>query len=82
MIATTFSRRPGHCMPVVISGPFIKNLLHNHFIIEFFFKKKSGEAKDSVIFPFYFLLNKRAKPMHPPYIHPSAHLSTLKPGAL
>jgi hypothetical protein len=41
-------------------------------------KKKSfsGEAKDSVIFPFYFLLHKRAKPIHPPYIHPSAHLST------
>ena len=26
-------------------GPFINFLLHNHFITEFFFKKKSGEAK-------------------------------------
>ncbi len=40
------------------------------------FKKKSGEANDSVIFPFFILLHKRAKPIHPPYIHPSAHLST------
>ena len=29
-----------HAHPlVVISGPFIKNLLHNHFITEIFFKK-------------------------------------------
>ncbi len=34
------------------------------------------QAKDSVVFSFYFLLHKRAKPIHPPYIHPSAHLST------
>jgi hypothetical protein len=50
----------------VISGPFINFLLHNHFITDFFLKKNSGEAKDSVIFPFYFLLHKRAKPIHPP----------------
>jgi hypothetical protein len=48
----------------VISGPFLKNLLHNHFITEFFKKTKSGEAKDSVIFPFFILLHKRAKPIH------------------
>ena len=47
---------------VVVSGPFVKKLLHNHFITEFFFKKKSGEAKDSAIFPFFFL-HKRGKPM-------------------
>ena len=41
-----------------------------------FFEKKSGEAKDSVNFSFFILLHKRAKPIHPPYIHPSAHLST------
>ena len=27
-------------------------------------------------FSFFILLHKRAKPIHPPYIHPSAHLST------
>jgi hypothetical protein len=31
-------------------------------------KKKSGEAKDSAIFPFFILLHKRAKPIHLPYI--------------
>jgi hypothetical protein len=46
----------------------IKNIIKNSF---------SGEVKGSVIFPFHFLLHKRAKPIHPPYIHPSAHLSTL-----
>jgi hypothetical protein len=50
-------------MTVVVSRAFITKLLHNHIInIK---KKISGEAKDSVIFPFYFLLHKRAKPIHP-----------------
>jgi hypothetical protein len=31
--------------------------------LNFFFKKKSGEAKDSVMFPFFILLHKRAKPI-------------------
>jgi hypothetical protein len=51
---------------VVVTGPFIKNLLHNHTIN---IKKQnsfSGEAKDSAIFPFFILLHKRAKPIHPP----------------
>jgi hypothetical protein len=64
---------------VVINRPFIKNLLHNHYLSLHninFLKKKSGEAKDSVIFCFFILLHKRAKPIQPPYIHPSAHLST------
>ena len=56
-------------LPVVISGAFIIFLRHTHFITEFFFKKKSGEAKDSVIFPFFVLLHKRAKPMLPPCNH-------------
>jgi len=56
-------------LPVVISGAFIIFLRHNHFITEFFLKKKSGEAKDSVIFPFFVLLHKRAKPMLPPCNH-------------
>jgi hypothetical protein len=33
-------------------------------------KKKSREAKDSAIFPFFILLHKRAKPIHPPYLLP------------
>ena len=36
-------------------------LLHNHFITQIFLKKQSGEAKDSAIFAFFFLLHKRAK---------------------
>jgi hypothetical protein len=47
----------------VISRAFFVFFPCNHIIN----KKKtiSGEAKDSVIFPFYFLLHKRAKPIHP-----------------
>jgi hypothetical protein len=41
------------------------------------YKKKSfsGEAKDSAIFPFYFLLHKRAKPILPHCVHFSNHKS-------
>jgi len=42
---------------VVVSGPFFKKLLHNHFITKKF-KKKCGEAKDSVFSPPFFLLHK------------------------
>ena len=56
---------------LLISGPFIKNLLHNHSVIYkiiiFFFP---GEAEDSVIFSFFILLHKRAKPILPPYLRP------------
>jgi hypothetical protein len=45
---------------------FASQTLHNRF----FLKKKSGEAKDSAIFPFFILLHKRAKPITPPYPHP------------
>jgi len=45
---------------IVISGPFLKNFPCNH-IINIKKKSFSGEVKDSVIFPFYFLLHKRAK---------------------
>jgi hypothetical protein len=38
----------------VISGPFFKNLLHNHFITEIFFKKKSGDVNDEANFSFFF----------------------------
>jgi hypothetical protein len=73
---------------VVISGPFLKNLLHNHSIN---IKKKisfSGEANDEANFSFFILLHKRAKPIHPPCNHfsypnllstfanPPAHLYT------
>ena len=43
-----------------------KFLLHNHFITETFFKKKSGDVNDEVNFPFFILLHKRAKPILPP----------------
>jgi hypothetical protein len=60
----------------VISRAFSFFLLHNHII-----KKKSfsGEVKDSVIFPFYFLLHERAKPILPPCLpsHPPARTQTL-----
>jgi hypothetical protein len=60
---------------VVISRARFLFLLHNH-IINIKKKSFSGEVKDSVMFPFYFLLHKRDNPASPPYIHPSAHLST------
>jgi hypothetical protein len=53
-----------------VTGPFIIFLLHHHFITDFFLNKNSGEAKHSVIFPFFILLHKRAKPIHPPYLLP------------
>jgi hypothetical protein len=61
--------------PVVISRAFFLFFPCNH-IINIKKKSFSGEAKDSVIFSFYIFLHKRAKPIHPRYIHPSAHLST------
>jgi hypothetical protein len=50
---------------VVISGPFIKILLHNHSINvkkEFSF---SGDVNYEANFSFFILLHKRAKPIHP-----------------
>ncbi len=77
-------------MSVVISGPFFLILLHNHFIT-IFFKKKCGEAKDSVIFPFFFCFireltlysplvlalthPRELKHYTPPLPSPSTHLS-------
>ena len=49
-------------LPVVITGPFIIFLLHNHSVIYKIIIFFSGEAKDSAIFPFFILLHKRAKP--------------------
>jgi hypothetical protein len=46
----------------VITGLFSHFLLHNHFITEKKFKKKSGDVNDEVKFPFFFLHHKRAKP--------------------
>jgi hypothetical protein len=60
---------------VVISRAFFLFFPCNH-IINIKKNSFSGEAKDSVNFSFFILLHKRAKPIHPPYIHPSAHLST------
>jgi hypothetical protein len=64
--ATAESPTPHTGRGVVDTGQFINFLLHNHFITEFFKKKKSGEAKDSAFFPFSILLHKRAKPILPP----------------
>jgi hypothetical protein len=47
---------------------FASQSLHNRN----FFKKKSGEAKDSAIFPFFILLHKRAKPI--PQVRPSCKI--------
>jgi hypothetical protein len=82
---------------VVISRAFFLFFPCNHIIDIYIKKSFSGEVKDSVIFPFYFLLHKRAKPAPPPYLlslpthtshaahlstHLFGHLSTLMPGAL
>jgi hypothetical protein len=64
---------------VVVTGPFLNFLLHNHFITEKFYKKKSGEAKDSANFSFFILLHKRAKPMLPPCVHFSNHKLIITP---
>jgi hypothetical protein len=57
---------------VVVSGVFINFLLHNHSVIYkiiiFFFRQ--GKR---LIFSFFILLHKRAKPIHPPYIHSFLH---------
>jgi hypothetical protein len=59
-------------------------LLHNHFITEIFFKKKSGDVNDEANFSFFILLQERAKPFTPP-LHPSLnpppYIHPLKPGA-
>jgi hypothetical protein len=64
---------------VVISRAFSFLLLHNHFITEFFFKKKSGEAKDSAIFPFLFRFIRELNPLPHPYLHPSLRARTQNP---
>jgi hypothetical protein len=55
---------------VVVTAPFIKILLHNHFITEKNLKKKSGDVNDEANFSLFILLHKRAKPIHPPYLLP------------
>jgi hypothetical protein len=62
---------------VVISGPFFKILLHNHFITEMFLKK-IRRCKLRSKFSLFVLLHKRAKPAPPPC--PRAHSAReLKP---
>jgi hypothetical protein len=61
---------------VVITGPFINFLLHNHFITEFFFKKKSGDVNDEANFSFFILLHKRAKPILSPCLLPHLRART------
>jgi hypothetical protein len=39
--------REAGAVPVVVTGPFIIFLLHNHFITEIFLKKKSGDESQS-----------------------------------
>jgi hypothetical protein len=60
---------------VVVSRAFFLFSPGNH-IINIKKNSFSGEVKDSVIFLFFFLLHKRAKPILPPYTHPSAHPPT------
>ena len=45
-----------HNVGVVISGPFIKNLLHNHFITKKKLKKKTGDVNYEANFSFFFPL--------------------------
>ena len=56
---------------VVVTGPFINFLLHNHFITEIFLKKKSGDNDEANFSLFMILLQQnteeRAKPILPPY---------------
>jgi hypothetical protein len=44
---------------VVITGPFINFLLHNHFITEKKIKKKPGDVNDEANFSLFILLHKR-----------------------
>jgi len=55
---------------VVVTGQFKKKLLHNHFMTNFFLKKKSGDVNAEANFSFFILLHKRAKPIHPAYLLP------------
>ena len=63
---------------VVVTGPFINFLLHNHFITEKILKKKSGDVNDEANFSLFILLHKRAKPILPPWARELKTL-TLRP---
>ena len=56
----------------MITEPFIKNLLHNHFINTKKLKKKSGEAKDKrqSNFCLFFCFIRELNPHPPPYLLP------------
>ena len=45
---------------VVVTGPFINFLLHNHFITENFFKKKSGDVNDEAKFSLLFFASRES----------------------
>jgi len=53
---------------------FASQTLHSRF-----FLKKSGDVNDEANFPFYFLLHKRAKPIHPSYLIPHLRARTQTP---
>jgi hypothetical protein len=55
---------------------FFPFLLHNHFITDFFFKKKFGDVNDEANFSFFILLHKRANPILPPYLLPHLRART------
>ena len=68
------------CVLVVMSGAFIKNLLHNHITnikkIFFFFRRSKRQRNFSL---FYFASQESqiyTPPLPSPSAHPSAHLST------
>ena len=54
----------------MITGPYINLLLHNHFITHKFKKQNPAEQKTAQFLPFFFWLQKRAKPAPPPYLLP------------
>ena len=63
---------------VVITGPFINFLLHNHFIT-FFFKKKSGDVNYEANFSFFLFCFTRELNRYSPltYSLPSARVEPL-----
>jgi hypothetical protein len=61
---------------VVVTGPFINFLLHNHFITEFFFKKKSGDANDEANFSFFICFARELNLYSPSYLIPHLRART------
>jgi hypothetical protein len=54
-----YARHGGSGGVVIIRALFLF-LLRNHFITEFFFKKKSGDVNDEVNFPLFFFASQES----------------------